>query len=110
LKPKAASVRHGHKKMLSFHVLNRGSAVATAARLTVKLPKRLKLVKAKGCTVKRRLVACRLGDLAAAGKPTVRLVVRPERRGTYKLKAQVTSAAADANRANNAATLKLKAR
>jgi hypothetical protein len=40
----------------------------------------------------------------------VTLVVRPTRRGTYKLNAQVTSATADANAADNVATLKLKAR
>jgi uncharacterized repeat protein (TIGR01451 family) len=110
VKPSTARVRHGHKKTLRIAVTNPGTAVATAARLRVKLPKRLKLVKAKGCSAKKRLVVCRLGDLAAGGKSVVKLVVRPKRRGIYKLKARATSATPDANAANNAATLKLKAR
>jgi uncharacterized repeat protein (TIGR01451 family) len=107
---KPARVRHGHKLAVRVHVLNRGNAVARVARLTVRLPKRLTLVKAKGCTVKKRHVTCALGDLAASGRSTVKLVVRPQRRGTYKLKARATSAAPDAHPADNAATLKLKAR
>jgi uncharacterized repeat protein (TIGR01451 family) len=110
VKPSAASVRHGHKKTLRVAVANRGSAVATAARLTVKLPKRLQLVKAKGCTAKNGLVACQLGDLAAGGRSAVTLVVRPKRRGTYRLKALVATATRDPNAANNAATFTLKAR
>jgi uncharacterized repeat protein (TIGR01451 family) len=106
---KAARVRHGHKTTIRVHVVNRARVVATASRLKVKLPKRLKLAKAKGCTVKKRLVTCALGDLAAAGKSTVKLVVRPKRRGTYKLKASVRSAATDPHPADNAATFKLKA-
>lgn len=108
----ALSVKRSGKRLkrtLRYKVRNNGTATETGARLRVTLPKKLAVKKKpKGCTLKKHVVRCPLGDLGPGALAKVKLVVQAKKAGKFKVKARALGAATDVNAANDARSFTLK--
>jgi uncharacterized repeat protein (TIGR01451 family) len=112
--PRRARARRGRTARLRFRVANRGSVNATRVRFRNRLPRGLRLVRARSgrgrCARRGSTVTCSLGTLRPGASIAITLTVRATRRGTLRNRVSATSAQPDLRRANNAATVTIRVR
>lgn len=101
-------VRRSETVTYSLLVRNSGDSAAADVKLDGALPHYAGHVEVAasqgGCAVDAATLACALGELAPRAEATVRVILRPRRRGTATLSATVSSVSGERNPGDNTDT------
>jgi uncharacterized repeat protein (TIGR01451 family) len=88
-------VRVGERLTYTLTLANAGPDTAMGVGLTDDLPRSVRVDSISAsqgrCALRRTRITCELSDLAAGETPTVKVVLRPTRKGTITNRASVTA-------------------